>query len=273
MPGSADLPVSSDLAAMSPADVRALVRSGTHTGSTAGVAHGFAQANLVILPADVAAEFEAFCRANPQPCPLIDQTTPGDPVPRWAAPNSDLRTDLPRYRVFRDGVADQQERSEVSDLWRDDFVAFLIGCSYTFDTVLLNAGLPVRHAEEGRIVPMYRTSIACEPAGRFRGPMIVSMRPYAKEHIDEVIELTAGYPAMHGAPVQVGDPAAIGIADVSRPDFGDAVTIHAGEQPVFWACGVTPQAALAAARPEIAITHSPGHMFVTDLRCEEFATR
>lgn len=248
------------------ARLRAAIRAGGHTGPTAGLAPGFVQANVVILPRQIAAEFADFCRVNPRPCPLIEQLEPGDPEPRHSAPGADLRTDVPRYRVFRAGIAEPREPAEIGDLWRDDLVGFLLGCSFTFEAALLAAGLPVRHVEQNRNVPMYRTNVACRSAGRFAGPLVVSMRPYRPEQVERVREITGRYPTMHGAPVHVGDPAAIGIADLLRPDFGEAVTMEPGELPVFWACGVTPQLALAAARPELAITHSPGCMFVTDLR-------
>jgi uncharacterized protein YcsI (UPF0317 family) len=259
-----------NLAELDAAGLRDLVRADKFTSPTTGLAAGFVQTNVVILPADAAAEFAEFCRMNDRPCPLVAQTEPGNPVPTSAAPGADLRTDVPRYRVFRNGVADPQERTDIRDLWRDDFVGFLLGCSFTFERALEEAGLPVRHIHEGRNVSMYRTSVPCQPAGRFAGPLVVSMRPYEPEQIDAVIEVTGRFPRMHGAPVHVGDPSVLGITDLSKPDFGDAVTIEEHELPVFWACGVTPQLALAAARPEIAITHSPGCMFVTDLREESY---
>lgn len=246
--------------------LRLAIRSGHHHGTTAGLAPAFVQTNLVILPAAVAEEFAEFCRLNSRPCPLIEQTEPGNPEPKHAAPGADLRTDVPRYRVFRDGVPAPSEPTDILDIWRDDFVGFLLGCSFTFESALAAAGLPVRHVELGSNVPMYRTNVACRPAGRFAGPLVVSMRPYLPEQVEQVREITGRYPTMHGEPVHVGDPGAIGIDDLGKPDFGEAVPIEAGEIPVFWACGVTPQLALAAARPEIAITHSPGCMFVTDLR-------
>ncbi len=189
--------------------------------------------------------------------------------PRHTAPGADLRTDVPRYRVFRQGMAEADEPTDVRDLWRDDLVSFLLGCSFTFENALERAGLAVRHVELGRNVPMYRTSQACRPAGRFRGNLVVSMRPYPPEAIDQVVETTRRFPTMHGGPVHVGDPAALGIANLERPDFGDAPSIRPGEVPVFWACGVTPQVALCEARLELAITHSPGCMFVTDWKDED----
>ena len=252
------------------AELRAAIRAGQWTAPTTGLAIGFAQTNVVILPADYAAEFAEFCRLNARPCPLVAQTAPGDPRPRDVAPGADLRSDVPRYRVFRHGVPEDVEPTDIRDLWRDNLVGFLLGCSFTFEHALVAAGLPVRHLEEGRNVPMYQTNVACQPAGRFHGPMVVSMRPYAREQLRDVAAITGQFPTMHGAPVHVGDPAALGITRLDQPDFGDAVTVRVGEVPVFWACGVTPQLALAQARPELCITHSPGCMFVTDRTDESF---
>jgi uncharacterized protein YcsI (UPF0317 family) len=252
------------------ARVRAEIRAGRITGPTAGLAPGWVQANVVILPADAADEFTEFCRQNAQACPLFDQTTPGDPEPRASTPGGDLRTDVPRYRVFRRGVADASEPTDIHELWRDDFVGFLLGCSFTFERALLEAGLPVRHLETGSCtagnnVSMYRTDRDCQPAGRFAGPLVVSMRPYRTEDVDRVWAITSRFPRMHGGPIHVGNPERLGIADLARPDFGEPVEIRLGEVPVFWACGVTSQLALVGAKCELAITHSPGCMFITDL--------
>lgn len=254
----------------SPAELRAAIRAGAFRAPTAGLARGYVQANVVVLPAVAADEFEEFCRLNPRPCPSIERLATGDPRPRASAPDADLRTDVPRYRVFRGGRLEASEPTDIRDLWRDDLVGFLLGCSFTFENALLAAGLPVRHVEEGRNVPMYRTNVACRPAGRFRGPLVVSMRPYLPEQVPAVREITGRYPAMHGAPIHVGDPAAIGIANLAQPDFGEAVGIRPGETPVFWACGVTPQLALADSGCDLVVTHSPGCMFVTDLRDDDF---
>jgi len=232
---------------------------------------GFVQANLVMLPRDWAFDFLLFCRRNAKPCPLLDVTDPGDPEPKAVAPGADLRTDLPTYRVWQHGEL-VAEPTDVCDYWRDDLVSFLIGCSFTFENALLEAGVPVRHIEEKVNVPMYRTNIACQPAGRFHGPMVVSMRPMTASQYATATAICARLPLAHGAPLHHGDPTSIGIADVARPDFGDAVTVRPGEQPAFWACGVTPQAALMAARPPFAITHKPGHMFLTDLRDSDLRT-
>ena len=245
------------------AEVRAACRSGFDQ-PTPGLAPGFVQANLVVLPKDWAFDFLLFCHRNPKPCPLLDLTEPGDPEPRAVAPGADLRTDLPAYRVWKEGEL-VEEPTDVMKHWREDLVAFVIGCSFTFENALLEAGVPVRHIEQGVNVPMFRTSIDCKPAGRFAGPMVVSMRPLTAEHAIRATKICAKYPLAHGAPVHFGDPAAIGIADVEKPDFGDPVEVRSGETPVFWACGVTPQAVLMRAKPPLAITHKPGHMFLTDL--------
>jgi len=248
----------------SPADVRTACRRGEWTGPTSGLADGFAQANLVVLPRSLAADFLGFCQRNPKPCPLLETTEPGGFEPPQFAPGADLRTDLPRYRVWRDGQL-AAEPTDVRDVWRDDLVSFLIGCSFTFEGALRRAGLPVRHVERGCNVPMYRTSIPCAPCGAFHGPLVVSMRPMTAAQAIRAVQITSRYPRVHGAPVHLGDPAQIGIVDLARPDFGDPVPVEPGELPVFWACGVTPQAALMASRPPFAITHAPGCMFVTDV--------
>ena len=251
-------------------DVRAACRSGVWTKPTCGLADGFAQANLVVLSRELAFDFLLFCQRNPKPCPLLDVTEPGDWVPRLVAPDADLRTDLPQYRVWRNGVL-VDEPTDISKYWQDDFVSFVIGCSFTFEAALLRAGLPVRHIELGINVPMFRTNIACRSAGVFHGPLVVSMRPMKPSEAIKAVQVTSRYPSVHGAPIHIGDPSAIGITNLESPDFGDAVPIKSNEIPVFWACGVTPQAAIMAAKPPLVITHSPGCMFVTDVRDEELA--
>lgn len=247
---------------------RQACRSGAWTGPTPALAPGFAQANLVILPRAFAFDFLLFCQRNHRPCPVLAVTDPGRfEVPALAS-HADLRTDLPRYRVWRNGQLDD-EPAEILRLWRNDFVSFLIGCSFTFDAALVRAGLPVRHLEAGVNVPMYRTKIPCQPAGIFTGPLVVSMRPLSPAHAESAREVTRQFPHFHGAPIHTGDPGVLGIDELSAPQFGDAVEVRDGEHAVFWACGVTPQCALMEARLPLAITHSPGHMFVTDVTNEE----
>jgi uncharacterized protein YcsI (UPF0317 family) len=247
------------------AEVRLACRSGALTLPTPGLAPGFVQANLVILPKSLAFDFLLFCHRNPKPCPLLDVTEPGDPTPRAVAPQADLRTDLPRYRIWQNGRL-VDEPTNITEHWRNDLVSFLLGCSFTFESALLAAGVPVRHIEQNRNVPMYKTSIPCQSAGVFSGPLVVSMRPLTPAQTITATTICSRFPKAHGVPVHFGEPAAIGIRDINRPDFGDAVEIRSGELPVFWACGVTPQAALMQAKPDFAITHAPGHMFVTNLR-------
>jgi uncharacterized protein YcsI (UPF0317 family) len=254
-----------DLVHATGAEVRRRARAGEMTGPTAGLALGYVQANLVAVPKEVAFDFLLFCQRNPRPCPLLDVTEPGHPQPSQAAPGADLRTDLPCYRVFKNGEL-TDEPTNLNSYWRDDLVAFLIGCSFTFESSLLEAGLPVRHLETGLNVPMYRTNIACRPAGIFHGPMVVSMRPMTPRQALEATRICSRFPRVHGAPVHFGNPSAIGISDLDRPDFGDRVQMQNGEVPVFWACGVTPQAVAMHAKPPLLITHKPGHMFVTDWR-------
>lgn len=234
-----------------------------HRGPTAGLADGFAQANLIAVPADWAYDVLLFAQRNPKPCPVLDVTDAGATTTVLAR-DADLRRDLPRYRVWEHGEL-VDEPADASAHWRDDLVAFLIGCSFTFESALTRAHVPLRHVEQGRNVPMYVTDRECRPAGRLHGPMVVSMRYVPADLVGTAHEVTARMPAVHGAPVHVGDPAALGIADLDRPDFGDRADPHEGDVPVFWACGVTPQAAVMASKPPFAITHAPGHMFVTDV--------
>ena len=243
---------------------RAAIRAGLIDGHTSGLAGRHVQGNLVILPAAWAGEFRDYCEANAQACPLLAVSEPGDPALPSLGRGVDIRHDVPRYRVWRHGdlVA---EPTDIAGLWRDDLVSFVIGCSFSFEQALLDEGVPLRHVAQGLNVAMYRTHRPTVPAGRFAGPLVVSMRPLKPADAERAARITARYPRVHGAPVHIGDPAALGIADLGRPDYGDAVEVAPGEVPVFWACGVTPQAALAAARPEFCITHAPGAMLITDL--------
>jgi len=253
---------------LEPAEARRRFRAGLKA-PTAAWCPGYTQANLVALPREQAFDFMLFAQRNPKPCPVLDVTDPGDPA-TGMAPDADLRTDLPAYRVWEHGQC-VAETADVSRYWRDDLVAFLIGCSFTFDRALAAAGVPVRHVEQGRNVPMFVTGQMCRPAGIFSGPLVVTMRPVPPDRVAAAVAVTARYPAVHGAPVHVGRPSVLGIADLGRPDFGDPVRAEDGDVPVFWACGVTPQVALTRARPPFAITHAPGYMFITDVTDGAFA--
>jgi uncharacterized protein YcsI (UPF0317 family) len=250
---------------ISPVELRHKIRSGDFTSNTSGYSSGFVQGNLCILPADYANEFLQFCQSNPKPCPLIGMASkPGDyRIPKLGE-DLDIRTDVPSYRVFENGEM-VKEVNDISDIWRDDLVAFVLGCSFSFEEALINDGLEIRNVSEGVNVPMYRTDIDCNTAGRFASKMVVSMRPMIASDAIRAIQICTRFPAVHGAPVHFGDPAKIGIRDISQPEFGDPVSIRADEVPVFWACGVTPQVAVEEAQPPFCITHSPGCMLVSDL--------
>ncbi|MEZ2218404.1 putative hydro-lyase [Rhizobium sp. RCC_161_2] len=249
----------------SPQAVRLQCRSGALAKDTSGAAPGFVQANLVILPSDLASDFLRFCVRNPKSCPLVGVSEKGSPLIPDLGADLDIRTDLPRYRVWEDGEL-AAEPTDITRYWNDDLVAFAIGCSFSFEEALIADGIPLRHINEGRNVAMYRTNIACAPVGSFSGPMVVSMRPMKPADAIRAVQITSRLPAVHGAPVHIGLPALIGIDDIMHPDYGDAVAIAADELPVFWACGVTPQAVIRAAKPKFAITHAPGAMLVTDKR-------
>ncbi len=250
--------------------VRQRIRSGEITGHTSGLADQHVQGNVVILPQSLAADFLGFCQKNPKPCPLLTVSEPGEFLLPALGANVDIRTDVPRYRVWRNGELVEQP-AEISALWRDDLVTFVIGCSFSFEQALLEAGLPLRHIEQGKNVAMFRSMIATEPVGPFSGPMVVSMRPFSAAAAIRAVEITSRFPKVHGAPVHIGSPHLIGIRDLSKPDYGDAVDVRDDEIPVFWACGVTPQAAIAQAKPDFCITHAPGAMLITDLLNHQLA--
>lgn len=246
-----------------PKEVRELIRKQAITFPTSGMAAGYAQANLVILPDKWAADFEEFCRLNPFPCPVLE-ILKGDPHTRLMGEGGNIVTDIPEYFIYRDGVMTEKVR-DASALWQDNFVGFLIGCSFSFEEALMREGIEVRHIAQGRNVPMYKTNVPTKRAGAFFGPTVVSMRPMTPENAKRAYEITAQMPNVHGAPLHMGDPEQIGISDIMKPDYGEAVDIYPGEIPVFWPCGVTPQAAVENAKPPLVITHSPGHMFITDI--------
>ncbi len=250
---------------ITPYDLRQLIRKGEFSGNTSGYSQGFVQGNLAIMPQEWANEFLQFCQLNPKPCPVIGMSAnPGDFLLPDLGRDVDIRTDLPRYRIYEEGVM-TQEVTDVREFWRDDLVTFLLGCSFSFEESLIADGLEVRNITEGVNVPMYRTNIPCRSAGRFSGTTVVSMRPMKPKDAIRAIQICTRFPSVHGAPLHFGNPEDIGISSINSPDFGDAVTIRDGEVPVFWACGVTPQVAIEQARPPFCITHSPGHMLVTDI--------
>jgi uncharacterized protein YcsI (UPF0317 family) len=263
----ADVPLPrthADLRDRPAAELRAAIRAGRYDGQTAGLAAGKLQCNLAILPASHALDFLRFCQRNPKPCPVVGVSDTGDPAMPTLGRDIDIRTDVPRYRVFRGGEFDE-EVTRIDALWRDDLVTVALGCSFTFENALVRAGIPVRHMEREQTVPMYRTTRALVPAGPFVGEMVVTMRPIPADRVEDARRISAAFPQAHGAPVAAGDPAALGIADLDAPDWGAAVEVRPGELPVFWACGVTPQNVLRAARLPLCITHAPGHMLVADV--------
>ena len=244
--------------------MRKLIRAGGHDDHTAGLAPGKLQCNLAILPEGFALDFLRFCQRNPKPCPVVGVSETGDPMLPTLGEDIDIRTDVPRYRVFRNGAL-SEEVTEILNFWSDDLVTVALGCSFTFENALIRADIPVRHIEMGRNVPMFRTNIDLVPAGPFSGQMVVTMRPVKREHVERAKQISAQFPQAHGAPVAFGDPRAIGIQDLDQPDYGDSVGIKPGEVPVYWACGVTPQNVLRAAHLPLCITHAPGHMLITDV--------
>ncbi len=253
-----------------PKEIRAFIRKGKWDKPTAGLAMGYAQANLVILPQKYAFDFLLFCQRNPKPCPLLEILEPGKFRTEILSSDADIRTDIPRYNIYRKGKSEGTVQ-EIKSLWKRDFVSFLLGCSFSFEEALLRSKIPIRHLEEKKNVPMFVTNIPCKSAGVFHGPMVVTMRPIPHDKVTRAVQITARYASVHGAPIHIGDPSRIGIKNILRPDFGDSVTIKKGEIPVFWACGVTPQAVVMKAKPDLCITHTPGHMFISDLLNEELA--
>lgn len=251
--------------------IRLSARSGEFDRPTAGLAYGFVQANLVILPVDQAMDFLLFCQRNPKPCPILGVSSPGERNIPGLGLNLDIATDVPRYLVWHNGEM-TAETTDISAHWRDDLVTFALGCSFSFEEALLEQGLELRHISQGCNVSMYRTNVPTVPAGPFHGQLVVTMRPFKPADAIRAIQVTSRFPSVHGAPVHIGDPAQIGIADLAKPDYGDPVQIKDGEIPVYWACGVTPQSVLMASRPAFCITHAPGHMLVTDRRNAELAT-
>lgn len=250
---------------MTPVQVREAISNGRMKNQTSGMCPGYAQGNIVILPEKDALDFKRFAEINPKPCPILEIFKTGDPISRVVAKGADITKVIPRYRIFRNGKL-EGEVDEISSLWQDDFVTFVLGCSFTFESALIEKGIRMKHVEMSKNVAMYITNIQTKPSGRFSGPMVVSMRPIKNEEIEKAIEITSLYPEVHGAPIHIGNPLAIGIKNIEKPDFGESMPINSDETPVFWACGVTPQIALKNAGVEIVITHSPGHMLITDIK-------
>lgn len=257
---------------LSPKEARLLIQKGKWDKPTAGLAMGYAQANLVILPKRYAFDFLLFCQRNPKPCPLLEVLEPGEYRTKFLAREADIRTEIPSYHIYRKGNLEGTVR-DIRKFWKRDFVSFLLGCSFSFEEALLRSKIPVRHIEENKNVPMYITNIPCTSAGIFHGPMVVSMRPIPSNQMTRAVQITSRYVSVHGGPIHMGDPSKIGVRDIKKPDFGDSVTIRKGEVPIFWACGVTPQAVVMKVKPDLCITHAPGHMFITDLLNEELATK
>ncbi|SOC41945.1 putative hydro-lyase [Salinicoccus kekensis] len=253
---------------MDASKIRERIRNGEHQGTTSGIAGDKVQANLVVLPRKYAFDFLLFAMRNKKAVPILEVLEDGR-YESLHAKGSDIRTDVPKYNIYRYGDLIETV-DEVKSYWQDDFVTFLIGCSFTFEQAIMDSGIDIKHIREGRNVAMYKTDIPAEPAGAFHGRAVVSMRPFKKEHVDDVIAITEQFPDMHGGPVHVGNPGEIGIANMEDPDYGDAIDIAEDEVPVFWACGVTPQNVALNAKPDIMITHLPGHMFITDINNEEY---
>lgn len=259
-----------DISELSPSEIRAHIRAGRWKGTSEGLAKTFAQANLVIVREKHAFDFLLFCLRNPKPCPIVEVTDPGDPMLRISAKDADLRTDLPRYSVYENGKL-TDEPHDITSYWRDDLVGFLIGCSYSFEQAMLNAGIPLRHVEENKIVSLYTTNVPCVPAGQFKGPMVVSMRPVKRDQVVRAVQVTSRFPSTHGAPVHIGDPQAIGV-DLEKVAFGSHyIPPKADEVPLFWGCGCTPQAVALQSSIDFMITHKAGHLFLTDRLSEEVA--
>ena len=253
-----------------PSEIRELVRRGDLLRPTCGLAPGYTQANLVILPKEFSFDFFLFCQRNPKPCPILEVLEPGNYQPVLSAPTADIRVDVPLYRVYQNGKLISEER-DITKYWNSELVSFLLGCSFTFETALIKAGISLRHIDEGKNVTMYVTNIETIPAGIFSGPLVVSMRPIPKTKVVRAVQITSRFPGVHGAPVHIGEPERIGITNLARPDYGDVVEVKENEVPVFWACGVTPQAVALKSKPPLMITHSPGYMFITDLLDEDLS--
>lgn len=245
------------------ADIRKAIRAGAYDGHTAGLALGRLQCNVVILPKAFADDFKRYCLRNPKPCPVVYIGEAGEPGLRGLGDGIDIRTDVPKYFIYEAGVLSSSTK-DISELWQEDFVTFAIGCSFTFEAALIAAGYRLKHVEANLTVPMFRTNLMTQEAGRFHGPMVVSMRAFPRHQMEDVVAVTEKFPHAHGGPVHVGDPSVIGIEDLGNPNWGDPTELGTDDVPAFWACGVTPQVAIENARPPICITHAPGRMLICD---------
>lgn len=259
-----------DLGKLTPAEARELIRKKELNVQTSGIAEGHVQGNLAILPKENALDFLIFAQRNPKACPILDVTDIGDPEPKIVAPGADIRYDIPKYRIYKKGEL-IKEVDSIEEYWNENMVGFIIGCSFSFEKAMLSAGIPVRHIEDKHNVPMYLTNIDTVPAGPFHGKMVVSMRPIPEDQIVRAVTVTSRFPSVHGSPVHIGNPESIGIKDINKPDFGEKSEIKEGEVPVFWACGVTPQSIAMTSKPEIMITHAPGHMLICDPIDEDYS--
>ena len=255
---------------LSPNQIRMEIRQDQWVRPTAGLAPGYVQTNIAILPKELSFDFLLFCQRNPRSCPLIEVLDPGSTEAVISAPNSDITRDIPLYRIYKNGILDKEVKNITSE-WKKDFVTFLIGCSFTFESALINNGVSLPHYEQGKNVSMFITNIPTIKSGVFSGPMVVSMRSIQKNKVIRAIQTTSRFPSVHGAPIHIGNPEEIGVHDINNPDFGDVTPVKENEIPVFWACGVTPQSIAMNSNPSIMITHSPGHMFITDRKDEEYA--
>lgn len=259
-----------NLANKHPKEIRELIKKDLLIKPTSGMCKGRVQANLAIVPKDLAYDFLLFAHKNPKACPILDVTEVGEYEPKMVAKGADIRYDIGKYRIYKNGIL-VDEPTNLKDYWQDDLVAFLIGCSFSFEGALMNNDINIRHIQDNHNVPMYITNIKTQSAGAFFGNMVVSMRPIKHHQVVKAVQATSRFPSVHGAPVHIGDPKVIGINDINKPDFGDKSEIYSDEVPVFWACGVTPQSIAISSKPPLMITHSPGYMFICDIFDEQLA--
>ena len=253
---------------MSPKELRTLIARGEFSRPTAGECPGYIQTNMVALPRAYAKRFEAFAKANSKAIPVLEIIEDGH-CSKTLAPSANILNEIPKYNILKDGIL-VETLKDITHYASEDLVFFLIGCSFSFENALIENGMPLRHVDEQKNVAMYRTNIKLTPMEGFEGDMVVSMRPIKKEKVADACIVTSHFPKTHGAPIHVGYPDMIGIDDISKPDYGDAIEIKPDEIPLFWPCGVTPQNVITSMKLPFAITHAPGHMFVTDRKDSEY---